>query len=321
LVTIRLATFNCENLFARFRFDKDVDPEKAVHDGWLANKVYFYINNETEKELTAAAIKATKADVIALQEIESLQALKGVRNKYLKNQGYHYAFLIDGNDPRLIDIGILSRFPIEKIDTHIQEWDNGLHGPLFSRDCLECDLVLREKKKLRLFINHFKSMYNPKDKCNGRKATRDRRLHQARRVKEIVSEEFPNEEDDKQHPFAVLGDLNDYLQTDSQGYTSIGEVVNWNRVKNIVARLPEKDQWTHFYEGNKSCGFGKNYKQLDYILLSRPLADSNTAAEIKIIREGLPKSADKYKGHRFGNVGMHKPKASDHCPLVVQLQL
>jgi hypothetical protein len=39
--------------------------------GWLANKTYFHINDETEKELTTAAIKATKADVIVLQEIES----------------------------------------------------------------------------------------------------------------------------------------------------------------------------------------------------------------------------------------------------------
>jgi predicted extracellular nuclease len=322
LVLIRLATFNCENLFARFKFDKDVDPKKAVNDGWLANKMYFYINNETEKELTAAAIKATKADVIALQEIESLQALKGFRNKYLKYQGYNHAFLLDGNDPRLIDIGILSRFPIEKIDTHIHEWDKELRGPIFSRDCLECDIVLPEKKRFRLFINHFKSMYNPQDKCNGRRATRERRLHQARRVKEIVSEEFPKGEgEDKQHPFAILGDLNDYLQTDSQGGTSIGELVKWNRVENIVARLLKKDQWTHYYEGNRSCGFGKNYKQLDYILLSKPLADRNPAAEINIIRDGLPKSANKYKGHRFANLGMHKPKASDHCPVVVQLQV
>jgi endonuclease/exonuclease/phosphatase family metal-dependent hydrolase len=308
-------------LFARFRFDKNVDPEKAVKDGWLANKTYFSVDNETEKALTAAAIKTTKADVIALQEIESLQALKGFRNKYLKYQGYHHAFLVDGNDPRLIDIGILSRFPIERIDTHIHEWDKDLRSPLFSRDCLECDIVLPEKKRLRLFINHFKSMYNPEDKCNGRRATREKREHQAMRVKEIVSEEFPNGEDDQQHPFAILGDFNDYLQTDSQGKTSIGKLVKWNRVENIVARLPKEDQWTHYYKGDRSCGFGKNYKQLDYILLSKPLADSNPDTEIKIIRDGLPKSADKYNGHRFANIGMHKPKASDHCPVVVQLQV
>jgi predicted extracellular nuclease len=69
--TIRLATFNCKNLFARFRFDKNIDAEKAVKGGWLANKTYFHINDEMEKELIAAAIKAIKADVIPLQEIEN----------------------------------------------------------------------------------------------------------------------------------------------------------------------------------------------------------------------------------------------------------
>jgi hypothetical protein len=32
---------------------------------------------------------------------------------------YKYIFVVDGNERRSIDVGILSRYPIEKIDTRI----------------------------------------------------------------------------------------------------------------------------------------------------------------------------------------------------------
>lgn len=67
---IRIATFNCENLFARFEFNKDVDPEAAVRDGWDANRAHFSVLNDDAKRITAQAIKETKADILALQEVE-----------------------------------------------------------------------------------------------------------------------------------------------------------------------------------------------------------------------------------------------------------
>lgn len=323
MTLLRLATFNCENLFARFKFNKNIDPNKAIENGWTANETHFDILKEKEKKLTASAIKAANADVIALQEVENLPALRAFRNRYLKKQGYNQMIVIDGNDPRFIDVGVLSRHEIENIDTHIHEKDDDGQSrfPLFSRDCLECDIVLPDKKRLRLFVNHFKSMYNPKDPCNGRKDTRNKRLRQSRRVKKIVEQQFPDSSLDSERPFAILGDFNDYLESDTQGRTSIGGLVKWKRVENVVARLPEQDRWTHYYEGNKKCGFKKTYKQLDYILLSKSLADRNASAKVDIVRKGLPLDADEYEGPRFPGIGKGSSGASDHCPVVIDIDV
>jgi len=62
--------------------------------------------------LTAKAISETKADVIALQEVESLAALRRFRNDYLKRRGYDHVIVLDGNDPRFIDVAVMSKYPI-----------------------------------------------------------------------------------------------------------------------------------------------------------------------------------------------------------------
>jgi endonuclease/exonuclease/phosphatase family metal-dependent hydrolase len=317
MASIRLATFNCENLFARFKFNEDVNPDEAIIDGWLADKTHFEINDDVSKKLTGKAISESDADIIALQEVESLAALRLFRNTYLDGRGYRHIIVLDGNDPRFIDVAVMSKYPIEKIDTHISEWSEEINWFVFSRDCLECDLVLPENKRLRLFVNHFKSMFDRSDPCNGRKNSRKKRLIQAKRVKEIVLNEFPNGEG----AYAIIGDLNDYLESDAQGETSIGELVNWNNVENVVRRKSSSEQWTHYYEGNSDCGHPKTFKQLDYILLSKTLADSNSSAVPDIIRKGLPKNADKYSGPWFDEVGLDTPKASDHCPVVIEINV
>ena len=74
---VRVATFNVENLFARFKFNSDVDPQVAVKDGWDVNKTYFTISDEASKKVTGKLIRSLKADVIALQEVENLDTLRG----------------------------------------------------------------------------------------------------------------------------------------------------------------------------------------------------------------------------------------------------
>jgi hypothetical protein len=196
---IKIATFNCENLFARFKFNKDVDAEAAVRDGWDASRIHFNILNDTEKRLTAEAIRETDADVLALQEVENLDTLKRFRNQFLGGQrAYPYVFAVDGHDPRLIDVAVLSKLPI----LHGRSYQHLRAGrsPLFSRDCLEIDIE-GPSGPLTLFVNHFKSMMDKTEPCKGRSVTRDARARQSEAVRDIISARFGA--DPGAHPFVV----------------------------------------------------------------------------------------------------------------------
>lgn len=309
--TVRVATFNCENLFARFKFKSNVSPQKATADGFTVNELAFEFLKPVEKKLTGQVVKRAKADVIALQEVENLDVLKRFRSEQLGGaKAYPHAILIDGNDPRKIDVALLSKFPL----TRIRTWQHLRKGAseIFSRDCLEVDVDVAGKT-LTLYVNHFKSMLDKNDPANGRKNTKAKRVAQSKQVKELVTERFGSAPGD--HPFILLGDLNDYLGPG----TGINDLVGWNEVENVVARLPKAEQWTHFWDTKKSLG-DERYKQIDYLLLSRSLAAASSGMP-EIIRDGLCLNADRYTGHRFDGIGKSTPAASDHCAVVIEVEV
>lgn len=201
------------------------------------------------------------------------------------------------------------------LQTHAPLWSAEIGWYVFSRDCLVADVELPGGMTLTLFVNYLKSMLDRKDPKNGRRNTRRKREIQSQRVREIVTSRFGPQAGS--HPFIILGDFNDYMESDLQGDPGITDLLEWNQVVNVVDRLPEEDRWTHFFKGNSDVPAA--YRQLDYLLLSRSLADSNTQSPY-IERRGMPKRAKKYTGERFSGVGKDKPKASDHCPLVMELK-
>lgn len=65
------------------------------------------------------AIRELEADVLALQEVESVDTLKHFRAGALGGRkAYPYVAGIDGNDPRLIDVAVLSKLPITHVRFH-----------------------------------------------------------------------------------------------------------------------------------------------------------------------------------------------------------
>jgi len=299
-MTVRVATFNAENLFARYRFRQDFNP--ILDDGFTINNLAFDIHDEPAKQITAKAIKEVDADLVCLQEVESMAVLDRFQSRYLPAMKYKHRIVIDGNDPRNIDVAILSRHPFTSFRTYRHERNIANTAFLFSRDCLEAEIDI-DGKPLTLYVNHFKSM------IGGRDETKERREEQVARVAKIVDDSWSGV--GYQGNFIVLGDFNDYVDAD----TSLTSLVEHPQLVNVVNRLPEDQQWTHFFAG------GNEYKQLDYILLSKALADQNPNAVPEIMRKGLPFRAEDYEGERFDNVGENHPKASDHAPLLIDIEL
>jgi endonuclease/exonuclease/phosphatase family metal-dependent hydrolase len=298
---VRIGTFNAENLFARFQFKDDI-PYDELPEKWTASVTRCIPFSNGKDRITAEAIGALRADILGLQEVEGMDTLKQfVRQFRSLMPDYPYKLVIDGNDRRLIDVGLLSRFPFRTIRTH--QFDRAPTGHLiFSRDCLEVEIELPDSKPLTVFVNHFKSMHE------GREETMWIRKVQTQRVVDILHERFGD--DPGAANWVILGDFNDYAPS-----LGLEPLLRQPWLENVVERLRPDQRWTHFFAR------GKEYNQLDFILLSRSLAEANPNALPYIERRGLPKRAERTAVRRFNGVGSSYPKASDHCPLVIELEI
>jgi predicted extracellular nuclease len=312
---VKIGTFNVENLFNRYKLlgyerggppaarKKPVDPEKFVKEGGHINMLGWSIDDfgpisKSARRATSAAILENKPDILAIQEVENLFALLAFNGKWLKN-AYTYGMVIDGNDIRQIDVGILSKYPIISLRTHRFEPDGSPPWQrTFSRDCLEVDLNIGGKT-LTVLVNHFKS------KIGGGE---DKREKQAKRVAEILKERFGNSLSGN---FVVAGDLNNHYDA-----PELQPLLGLPGLENVVKqRLPEKEHWTHYY--NK----GKAAEQLDYLLISPELSEKNAdSKEVHIERRGLPTDIKYYEGERFEEV-KGKEGASDHCAVFISLEV
>lgn len=99
---LRLATYNAENLF-----DDHDDPAFSgdYEDAGQAKP-------EPQLRALGAAIHKLDADVLAMEEVESYEALVEFRDKYLADMGYKFLVSIDAGDERGIEQSVLSRFPL-----------------------------------------------------------------------------------------------------------------------------------------------------------------------------------------------------------------
>ena len=123
--TLKLMTFNVENLLSRFRFRKFeeeslvslMDIESEEERLQLIRSHWNQLNHEN-RVFTALTIKQAEPEVICMQEVENMRSLKFFHDRYLRRtwghgfNNYNHKVLIEANDPRGIDVAVLSRFRI-----------------------------------------------------------------------------------------------------------------------------------------------------------------------------------------------------------------
>jgi endonuclease/exonuclease/phosphatase family metal-dependent hydrolase len=259
--------------------------------------------NEISTRNTAKVISEVNADVLGVIEAESRPALVHFSNDLMPVPGgtpYDHIMLIDGNDDRGIDVGLMTRknFEIVSIVSHVDDQDD--EGQIFSRDCAQFEVKTPKGNSLFVLVNHFKSKG-----FGGQAESNAKRKRQARRTASIYRALRQ-----QQHKFiAIIGDLNDTPDSDP-----IGPLFDQTGLKE-VADVPGFD------DGGRPGTFknGTASNKIDYILLSPDLFEKATAGGI--FRMGVWGGVNGTLFPHFPEITREVEAASDHAAIFVGLDI
>ncbi len=252
---------------------------------------------------TGRIINLVGADILCVVEVENRTALRRFNSQVMPQVSgtpYEHAMLIDGNDDRGIDVGMMHKAPFNLTRTLSHAEDVDGTGEIFSRDCVEYEFQTPLGNKLLLLVNHFKSQLPP------RAASDAKRLRQATRVRQIYDQRLA----EGTQLIAVLGDLNGKPDT-----------APLDPLLGPASGLIDIMQHPAFTSDGRPGTFGNGNAadKLDYILLSPALAALVTGGGIE--RRGV-------WGGVNGTLFPHLPEitklaeaASDHATLFADISV
>lgn len=368
-MSLRIASFNIENLMTRFDFTgyrNQLKQDRVLKLFEIADEASYKRLEEARivamtddgRQLSALALSEADADIVCLQEVESLAALQAFEYGYLfrmAGNGYSYKYLSDGNDGRGINIALMARphtrdgaaIEILSVTSHAaltyQDLDlfepalapqQGPQDRIFRRDCLEVDVRVGGAR-LTLYIVHFKSMAGARGGLDGRASSMPVRRAEARAVRRLIENRFGADFTARKR-FVICGDMNDYEErlqvsgnrlsgyrfehrTEEDSALSVFSADGF--AENAVRRRDPMDRWTLYHNRGEQ---EQHLCQLDYIWLSPALAAANPGRVPDIIRTGQPYRTPFPPGQaveRYPRIGWDRPKASDHCPVAITLDL
>jgi len=299
---ITIGTFNLNNLFSRYNFkgeiaairnqEMEVDSEIfyqfgpgdrfriRTYRGKLVNA-----KEASETKTVADRILNMNVDVLAVQEVEDIDTLREFNRVHLEGM-YPQLVLLEGNDPRLIDVGLLSKFPLGAVTS----WQHAVHPEdpgqkVFGRDLLEVQILnpTRTRVLFTVFNAHLKSHYVDfrEETDSGDKANRVRRRRQSEAIAAIVkSRTRPRTK------YAIVGDMNDppdspelapFVRDPELGLTNGLQDAKETRPAKSDTPPPGVAAWTHRY---KMAGQPASYELYDQIWLSPSMAERQSASWI-----------------------------------------
>lgn len=250
-------------------------------------------------ENTARVMGLLKADILAVVEVESRPALLQMNKNVLPAvnvNAFDQVMVIEGNDPRGIDVGIMlaEGYRIDSMTSHVYDRDN--LGIVFSRDCPEYFVTGPNQLQILVMVNHFKSKG-----YGDPKKSAEKRFRQAKRVRDLVDERVKQ---GFKH-IMVVGDLND-----TPDQEALSPLIRFDS--------PLKDVMQHskFAHDGRAGTHGNGNQQLDYILMTGELWKAVRSAGVE--RRGVwgGKNGDLFP--HLDTITCTEEAASDHAALWVE---
>jgi len=261
---LKIATYNVENLFDLKKNGYEyIEYIPNTQANW--NKKTYAIKLKN----TARVIKDINADIIALQEIESLQALKDLRYTLKKAGLYYQYFKIADKKNTTIKVAILSKIPF------VYTKELTVTSSYKYRNILEAKFKINHQD-LYLFVNHWKSKSGPES----------RRIVSAKVLRKRIKELGVDKN------IVLLGDFNsDYEEykrfkrkrklNNTNGRTGINDVLHTKHqtTKASLVKSDERYLYNLWYDTKKDERYtyifrGKK-EAMDNIIVSQSLLRNN----------------------------------------------
>ena len=260
---MKIASYNVENLF-------DLKYNGHEYEQYIPNTSWKWNSDTYRKKLKnlSEVIVDMDPDIIALQEIESLQALRDLRAQIQRDGLYLPYFAITSAKNTTVKVALLSKHPLRTQDLRVT-------ASYKYRNILEAKVQLGNEK-LYLFVNHWKAKSGPESRRIVSAKVLKKRLNELGDVNYILLGDF-NSDYRENETFIKRRKLND-----TNGITGINhilkttdhnEAVTLDDLRscktcafNLWYELPAEHRWSHKYRGR---GEG-----LDSIIISPRLANS-----------------------------------------------
>ncbi|WP_211196128.1 endonuclease/exonuclease/phosphatase family protein [Alteraurantiacibacter aquimixticola] len=264
-----------------------------------------------DRVLTARVLAELDADVVALQEVFDQATLDHFHDNFLLAENlrpWPHRICLPGNDGRGFDVALMSREAPRDIRSHAELTCGELglepqpgHGPderIFRRDCLVATVG-----GITLYVCHFKAPYPDAER------SWFLRRREAQAVRMLV-ERYSAGEDNPL--WLVLGDLNepDGGEGDEE---AIAPLTDPTFSVDLLGRLKGEERWSFRDPGSGA------YSHPDAMLASPALAARYATAKPFYLRCGLERDIARYEGRHLPGVGEHRPHASDHAVLAIDL--
>ena len=334
---LRVATWNVENLF-----DAVVNQPKSFLTGepadaeWCAQSWRRWTEERYQTKLTrlAWAIDRMRPDVLVVAEVENRAVVEALAARLKSNHGWTFDHIAhrDSRDPRGIDVAVLSRYPIRRVD---------YKGRIGRRGLLVAEIEV-DGTRVAVLANHWKSQVgDAKTNIAARTVeAADARAEIVRRLARdpdavVVCCGDYNEDMDGPAITDGLRPANDRATALASARGPAEEV----RPYNLVADIPEKERGSFYYARRKMWNTFDGIHIAPRMLL--PPAEPGPAwragkpsatitfhpPEMRWGKDGRPKSFRRVRSYEAGTDGdtvsdesYYGDGYSDHFPVLTVLR-